>query len=81
MNVLKNEKGFSLLELVIVIIFFAALIPGVIGYVMNIYKLTKCDFDAPYKAEIIRGAGIPFFPLGVIAGYCTIKDGKSIITE
>jgi hypothetical protein len=49
----------------------------VIGWVMNIYKLTKCDFDVPLKSEVIRCVGVPLFPLGAIIGYMDIKDGKS----
>jgi len=48
-----------------------------IGWVMNIYKLTKYDFDVPLKSEVIRCIGIPVFPLGAIIGYMDIKDGKS----
>lgn len=29
-----------------------------IGWVKNIGKLASCDFQAPYKAEIIHGIGI-----------------------
>lgn len=48
-----------------------------IGWVMNIYKLTQCDFDTPLKAEVIRAVGIPVFPIGVVVGYMDIDDGKS----
>lgn len=45
------------------------------GIGLNIYKLTQCDFQAPYKAEIIRGIGaFPFVPLGIVAGYLHIND-------
>lgn len=46
------------------------------GWFANIYKLTKCDFDVPLKAEVIRLAGIPVFPMGIILGYMDIKDAK-----
>lgn len=36
-----------------ILIFF-----GIIGWAKNIYKLTQCDFEAPYKAEAIRTVGI-----------------------
>ena len=29
-----------------------------IGWCKNIGKLANCDFEAPYKAEIIHGIGI-----------------------
>lgn len=41
---------------------------GGTGWVMNIYKLTQCDFEAPYKAEVIRVVGI-IPPVGAIVGY------------
>ena len=44
------------------------------GWGLNIYKLTDCDFEAPYKAEIIRGIGIPFVPAGMIIGYMDIDE-------
>jgi hypothetical protein len=31
---------------------------GTIGWCKNIYKLTQCDFEAPYKAEVIHTVGI-----------------------
>jgi hypothetical protein len=42
------------------------------GYVHNIVELTRCDFEAPFKAEIVRVIGIPFTPVGIIAGYCDL---------
>jgi hypothetical protein len=45
------------------------------GIGLNIYKLTQCDFEAPYKAEIIRGIGVfPVVPIGIVAGYLHIDD-------
>ena len=49
----------------------------IIGWSMNIYKLTQCDFDTPLKAEVIRAVGIPVFPIGVVIGFMDIKDDKS----
>ena len=48
-----------------------------VGWIMNIYKLTQCDFDVPLKPEVIRYIGIPVFPLGAIIGYMDIKDGRT----
>lgn len=42
------------------------------GYIMNIYKLTECDFEPKYRAETVRVCGIIFPPLGVIIGYANI---------
>lgn len=42
-----------------------------IGWVKNIIKLTNCDFEAPYKAEIIYGIGI--IPVvGAITGWIDV---------
>jgi len=39
-----------------------------IGWVKNIIKLSSCDFEAPYKAEIIYCIGlIP--PVGAVTGW------------
>ena len=39
-----------------------------IGWVMNIYKLSECDFKAPYKCEAMHFIGlIP--PVGAFTGW------------
>ena len=43
------------------------LIVGV-GWVKNIIKLTNCDFESPYKAEVIHTIGI-LPPVGMITGW------------
>ena len=45
-----------------------------IGYGLNIVKLFGCDFEAPYKAEVIRIIGIPVAPVGMIAGYLDLGE-------
>jgi hypothetical protein len=47
------------------------------GYVMNVVKFVRLDFETPVKAEILRGIGI-FPPVGAVMGYIPIKDGKVI---
>ena len=38
------------------------------GWIMNLAKLSNCDFEAPYKAEIIHTVGlIP--PIGAVTGW------------
>lgn len=44
------------------------------GYLLNIYKLTQCDFEPKYKAETIRICGVLFPPLGVFTGYMNLGD-------
>jgi hypothetical protein len=38
------------------------------GWVKNIIKLANCDFEAPYKAEVIHAVGI-IPPVGMITGW------------
>ena len=44
------------------------------GYIANIYKLTDCDFDKPYKAEVIRVVGIVVPPVGCVTGFIDIDE-------
>ena len=71
-KIIRGQKGFTIIELIVVIV----MIFSIIGYAMNIYKLVKCDFKAPYKAEIIRGIGI-VTGTGVVIGYISISDNSS----
>ena len=65
---------FKVFCIVLLIVLLVAL--PLWGYVANIVKLCLCDFDVPLKAEIIRSIGIIVPPIGVVAGFCTIADGK-----
>jgi hypothetical protein len=49
---------------------------GAVGWVMNMVAFVQCDFQAPYKAEVLRGLGVFVPPVGVIEGWITIKDGE-----
>lgn len=75
----KNEKGFTAIEILSLAWFLLValvMMLGIVGWSMNIYKLTKCDFESPYKSEIIRGAGVAIPVIGAITGYVDIKDKK-----
>jgi len=56
----------------IAIIYVVILLLCGIGWVKNIIKLTQCDFEAPYKCEIIHGVGLT--PVGAITGWINIKE-------
>lgn len=56
------------------LLYFLIVIFCVIGWIMNIGKLVACDFEGPYKAEIIRTVGVFAFPAGIVIGYMTIED-------
>lgn len=67
---MKKQLGYSLVEaFVLILILLVAT-----GWCMNLYKLVKTDFEAPYKAEAIRLVGlVP--PVGAIVGWIDIEDG------
>jgi hypothetical protein len=41
------------------------------GWVKNLIKLSDCDFEAPYKAEIIHTVGI-IPPVGMVTGWLNV---------
>ncbi len=51
---MKNQKGFTSIELMILVIFLAVSI----SWVVNLFKFIDCDFEPSYKAEIIHGIGV-----------------------
>lgn len=57
-------KGFIIIVIVAIIVVGA-------GWVKNLIKLTECDFEAPYKAEIIHAVGI-LPPVGMITGWLDV---------
>lgn len=41
------------------------------GWIKNIVKLTRCDFEKPYKAEVIHIVGlVP--PIGMVTGWLNV---------
>jgi len=67
---MKNQKGYTQVAVLYIIIWFAA----VIGWGMNVYKLVTANFEPSYKNEIIRSVGVVITPVGVITGYIDIED-------
>lgn len=57
-------KGF------LIIVIVAIIVVGT-GWVKNLIKLSECDFEAPYKAEIIHAVGI-IPPVGMITGWLDV---------
>lgn len=57
-------KGIMIVVVVIV------LVVG-IGWVKNIIKLSNCDFEAPYKCEVVHILGI-VPPIGAITGWLDV---------
>lgn len=60
-----NGLGFVIVGIYILLVW---------GYIANIYKLTECNFKAPYKAEVIRVVGIVVPPVGCVTGFMHIDD-------
>lgn len=63
-----NGKKYIIIASVITLALFVA------GWTQNIYKLSQCDFEAPYRAEILYGIGVIPVVGGVI-GWFNIEDG------
>ncbi len=55
------------MKTIVVVYILVVLIIGT-GWVKNIIKLAECDFEAPYKAEIIHTIGI-IPPVGMLTGW------------
>ena len=55
------------------IMIFGAVVVAVVavGWVKNVIKLANCDFEAPYRAEVIHAVGlIP--PVGMVTGWLDV---------
>jgi prepilin-type N-terminal cleavage/methylation domain-containing protein len=68
---MKKKNGFTLVELMIVML----ILLGVVPYVMNVAKLIGSDFKAPYKKEIVHSIGV-VTPLYLVTGFLNIEDGE-----
>lgn len=69
---MSGGETFGVLAFLFVVLMGAL---SIFGWGMNIYKFAQCDFDVPLKAEIVRGIGIPFAPMGAVVGWLHIDDG------
>lgn len=47
----KEENGCGVLVLVFYVYIF-------IAYCVNVYQLIQCDFEKPYKEEVVRALGL-----------------------
>lgn len=69
---MKKPKDYTLIVLAL---YFSLIVLAFSGWVKCIIKLTKCDFEAPYKAEAIYATGV-FTGTGVVIGWINIDDKK-----
>jgi len=70
---MRKYKSGNSLGVVFLIQFIIIAVIGS-GWIMNIVKLVKCDFEPSYKAEVIHILGV-FPPVGMITGWLNIEDG------
>lgn len=61
----KENKKFVFASIAIILGIFLL---ASIGYIMNIMKLSDCDFKEPYKCEVFHTVGL-LPPVGVITGW------------
>ena len=71
---MKNNKGFTAVKILFVLVIILVIFLGSVGYVKNIIKLVNCDFKSPYKAEAVYGAGTFIPVVGAVTGYITVED-------
>ena len=64
----KGNVGIVLLVYTAIIVFMVG------GWGGNLIKLCRCDFQAPYKTEVIRTLGVFVPPVGMVAGWMTIGE-------
>lgn len=54
-------KGILIFQVLLLIVVLG-------GWSVNLYKLTQCDWESPYKAEVLRTAGlVP--PIGAVVAW------------
>lgn len=62
---MKNQKGYTITEL----LFSIVALLGAIGWIINIAKLVSAISEPITLMLILRVVGIIIFPLGMILGY------------
>ena len=47
------------------------ILAAAVGWVKNLIKLSECDFEEPYKAEVVHAVGlVPV--VGMVTGYLDV---------
>ena len=65
---MRTQKGNTYVGFAAIIVIVLA----VSGWVMNLVGFIRCDFEAPYRCEVVRGVGIFIPPVGAVAGWVSI---------
>jgi len=68
-GVFMNNKGFTVIEMMIVLFLTVAAPACLYGWVANIVKLFHSTFDPITGAIMLRVIGVFLTPLGVVMGY------------
>jgi len=66
---MRNQKGFTLVELTIALVWFVLVVGGMIGWVLNIIKLVGMIDSEITTMFVLRIVGIFAAPLGAVLGY------------
>ena len=64
---MKNNNKGSLVAVLCLQLTLLVVIGG--SWCVNLYKLTQCDFTAPYKGEIIHAAGLVVPPAAAVTAW------------
>lgn len=67
---MKNQKGYTAVQLATVFFIISLVIGGVGGWVANVVKLCHSDFAHVTGMLVIRAIGIFVAPLGSVLGFC-----------
>jgi hypothetical protein len=65
----NKQRGFTVI-VITVILYVAFVLVVVCGWVGNLVKIARTDWDKPLTPKtIVRIVGIPIVPLGAVMGY------------
>jgi len=64
----ENNERLIIIANLIIFIFV------VICWIVNLVKFTECDFEAPYKSEIIHGIGVFMPPASAVTCWFPIEE-------
>jgi hypothetical protein len=70
-----ESKTMKVLYIIPAAVVVAALFAA-FGWISNVIALCRLDFEAPYKAEVVRSIGVFFPPVGMVAGYMTFAEER-----
>lgn len=74
---MDRSIGTMIVSIVMYLVIILAIFTG---WGMNLYKLVHCDFETPYKTEIIRSIGI-IPAIGMFTGWMTIGEEIKSLPE